>query len=96
MNKGIYSENDISKRKEDMLKRTEEYYEAYSKSSEEVKNTYDKKSGKIDVYNHAASEMLFNIKLANDTYDHWGKAFSTTQINTMSSLLKYVGMDMEK
>lgn len=96
MNNGIYSEDDISKRKEDMLKRTEEYYESYSKASEEVKNTNGKKSGKIDIYNKAASDMAFNIQLANDTYDHWNKVTSTQPIQTMSSLLKKVGMDMEE
>ncbi|MFE6170408.1 hypothetical protein ACFVP8_21395 [Viridibacillus arvi] len=95
MNHGIYSEDDISKRKEDMLKRTEEYYESYSKASEEVKNTNGKKSGKIDIYNKAAADMAFNIQLANDTYDHWNKVTSTQPIQTMSSLLKKVGMDME-
>lgn len=96
MNNGIYSEDDISKRKEDMLKRTEEYYEAYSKASEEVKNTNGKKSGKIDIYNKAATDMVFNIQLANDIYDHWNKVTSTQPIQTMSSLLKKAGMDMEE
>ncbi|MBK3494092.1 hypothetical protein JFL43_04315 [Viridibacillus sp. YIM B01967] len=95
MNNGIYGEDDISNRKEDMLKRTEKYYEAYSKASEEVKNTNGKKSGKIDIYNKAASDMAFNIQLANDTYEHWNKVMSTQPIQTMSSLLKKVGMDME-
>lgn len=96
INNGIYSEDDISKRKEDILKRTEEYYEAYSKASEEVKNTNGKKSGKIDIYNKAATDMAFNIQLANDTYDHWNEVTSTQPIQTMSSLLKKVGMDMEE
>ncbi|QOV11940.1 hypothetical protein [Viridibacillus arvi] len=96
MNNGIYSADDISKRKEDMLKRTEEYYEAYSKASEEVKNTNGKKSGKIDIYNKAATDMVFNIQLANDIYDHWNKVTSTQPIQTMSSLLKKAGMDMEE
>ncbi|ETT80597.1 hypothetical protein MKZ08_12920 [Viridibacillus sp. FSL R5-0477] len=96
MNNGIYSEDDISKRKEDMLKRTEEYYEVYSKASEEVKNTNGKKSGKIDIYNKAATDMVFNIQLANDIYDHWNEVTSTQPIQTMSSLLKKAGMDMEE
>ncbi|MFF3099796.1 hypothetical protein [Viridibacillus arvi] len=92
---GIYSEDDISKRKEEVLKRMDDYYDRNVKAIDVIAKTYGKTSGKIDEYIKSATDMTTSVIMMDATRDNWHKAFREQTIKDISWYLKEVGLDME-
>ncbi|WP_143691344.1 hypothetical protein [Viridibacillus sp. FSL H8-0123] len=92
---GIYSEDDISKRKEEVLKRMEDYYDRNVKAFDVLVKTYGKTSGKIDDYIKSSTDMTTSTIMMDATRDNWHKAFREQTIKDISWYLKEVGLDME-
>ncbi|MBK3494093.1 hypothetical protein JFL43_04320 [Viridibacillus sp. YIM B01967] len=96
MKNGIYSEDDISKRKEEVLKRIDAYYDRNVKAYDVVVKTFGKTSGKIDFYIKSSTDMTSSMIMLDATRDNWDKAFSEQPIKEMSRELKQLGLDMEE
>ncbi|MFE6170409.1 hypothetical protein ACFVP8_21400 [Viridibacillus arvi] len=92
---GIYSEEDISKRKEEVLKRIDAYSARNVKAFDVVKKTFGKTSGKIDVYIKSSTDVTSSVIMMEAMIDNWHKAFSEQPIKDISRSLKEVGLDME-
>lgn len=92
---GIYSEDDISKRKEEVLKRMEDYFDRNVKAFDVVVKTYGKTSGKIDDYIKSSTDMTTSVIMMDATRDNWHKAFREQTLKDISWYLKEVGLDME-